>query len=131
MSVQTKEGIEKLRTYEMYISGVQASNVSSTGVASECVWNTTLCFNVIDNLTVNVMHDVWEETCRYDLGLVINRFINTLFTIDILIQRITNFDFGNESNVPRLINIKGLVWYCSLDVRQTEKSISPRNSAYH
>lgn len=51
---------EKLRTIDNYTTNVDIENVSLTGINELCIWNNIDSFHVVNNLSVNLMHDLFE-----------------------------------------------------------------------
>lgn len=45
---------------------------SAIGIESECIFHTIPGFHVTNNLSVDIMHDLIEGTCRYDMIAIIN-----------------------------------------------------------
>ncbi|EZA62952.1 hypothetical protein X777_11968 [Ooceraea biroi] len=88
---------------------VIVSNVSNTGIKELCMWNDLASFNVTKNPTVDIMHDLYEGICRYELGAILHTFIinEKLFSLQLLNERIKFFKYGsNERNRPTLIKME-------------------------
>lgn len=73
-----------------------------TGISEKCIFHTIPNFHVTKNLSVNVMHDIFEGVCQYDLGLVLHHFIikEKLFTLDDVNTYVKAFDYGRYRNAP-------------------------------
>lgn len=84
------------RTYENYVLQLRGKNPKESGVVQKCVFNRIPSFHVIDNLSVDAMHDVLEGICHYDMCKAILYFINDrhYFTIEILNKRKQLFEYG-------------------------------------
>lgn len=61
---QNTEDVELLRDRENYTADVSES---ANGVSEECVFNKLANFHVINNIIVDVMHDLYEGICRYKI----------------------------------------------------------------
>lgn len=73
---------------------------SSFNVVEECVFHKLKFFHVTKNLSVDVMHDVWEGVVQYDLAKILNVYVNVnkFFTLDQLNQRILAFPYEEWEN---------------------------------
>ncbi|KAL4718194.1 hypothetical protein ACJJTC_018498 [Scirpophaga incertulas] len=69
---------ELKRTMTEYLLDVDICNVSTTGIKAPCVWHSVAGFSVIDHVGVDIMHDLLEGVCKYDLILLIHIYINEL-----------------------------------------------------
>lgn len=101
MSMNFLEDNLTLRTRENYEQDLQLDNVSLTGIKENSVWNKLQNFHVTENHSVDIMHDLLEGVCHYDLTQILQRFIYEykLFSLDKLNQRIQDHNFG-----PHLTN---------------------------
>lgn len=71
-------------------------NPQETGNRGKCAFNTIPSFHVIDNLSVDVMHDVVEGICHYDMANSTLHFIqNKFLTLDLLNSRKRTFEYGD------------------------------------
>ena len=121
--VLTKEDQTKLRTRNSYDLHVQQKDASKTGVRERCVSHNVTDFHIVDNVTVDIMHDVLEGICPYVMNAILKTFIFTtkLFTLQTLNTRIENFDYGPEnSNKPPPIAINRLLNYNDLKMLASE-----------
>lgn len=57
--------------------------------------NTIFVFHVTRNYSVDLMHDLFEGVCHYDLCHIINYFTNEIkiFSLDVLNARKQNFSY--------------------------------------
>lgn len=62
-----------LRTVQNYIKHCKDY---STGVKAECIFNKIPNYHIIENATVDIMHDIFEEICKYEIAKILNIFIN-------------------------------------------------------
>jgi len=94
-----------LRTVEQYNIDVNEGDVSNSGVKEKCVWHDVIGFNVLDQVGVDIMHDILEGVGKYDLAFLISYYVHDLkvFSLQILNERIVCFDYGpDKGNKPSL-----------------------------
>ena len=96
------ENFEKLRTPDNYEIDSVLCNAPLTGIKKPSVFNHVFSFNVIDNLSIDPMHDLLEGAANYALANILLHFIKQkFFTLDQLNIRLRNFDYGPvHSNLP-------------------------------
>lgn len=89
-----------------YTSLLALKDVSKSGIVSQCVFNDLDYFHVTKNLGVDVMHDILEGVCRYDLALFLNYFIakKYLTLIDVN-TRIRSFRYSHKHNINKPVEI--------------------------
>ena len=101
------ENVSLLRNPDNYEFDMSLNNPSLTGIKENCVWNKIQGFHVTKNTSFDIMHDLLEVVCRYDMAAVINYFVKDvkLFSINCLNSRIQLFDFCviEDSNKPPTI----------------------------
>ncbi|XP_066590791.1 uncharacterized protein [Prorops nasuta] len=100
-----------LRNKIKYEIDIRKNDISQTGIKERCVFNDVNNFHVTENYCADIMHDLFEGVCSYDIGLILHHiiFIQKLFTLNTANFRIKHFDYGNEKNKPPLlteINLK-------------------------
>lgn len=84
-----------LRNRENYLHDVTKCQVSETGIHVNSIWNDIATFHVTENYSIDMMHDLFEGVCHYDLRQIINNFIDeNFFTLDLLNERKYNFHYG-------------------------------------
>lgn len=54
------------RTIENYKSDLIKNNVSETGISEESIFNTIPNFHVVNNYSVDIMHDAFEDVFHYN-----------------------------------------------------------------
>jgi len=110
---QTVEDKQLLRTVREYTNDLQKNDVSVTGLTEICVWNQLDSFHILQNMSCDIMHDVFEGVCQYDMSKLILHFIQSnLFTLEDLNDRIGTYDFGpEEGNHPPFLKIEKLKRY--------------------
>jgi len=96
----TSEDESLLRTPQNYCKDVLEI---AHGVKEECIFNEIPHFHCSINITCDIMHDLFEGVCRYDLAKIIQYFLTeNFFTIEHLNERIkyfnhqSSFDRGNK-----------------------------------
>lgn len=94
-----------LRTEKVYNDHIKNGDSSTFGIKEPCVFNDVEKFHFLRNSNVDVMHDLLEGVCQYDLGILLDHFIFldkniplTLYELNILLQ---SFPYDvNEKNTP-------------------------------
>lgn len=87
---------------------LKRSGSDCKGVANECILTKLKYFNLFDIMTVDVMHDLLEWVCQYEVKLFFKLLIQDdpkkLLTIN---HRISFFNYGllDSENKPSLINL--------------------------
>ncbi|XP_060854891.1 uncharacterized protein LOC132932521 [Metopolophium dirhodum] len=108
----TLQDTSKLRTVENYSIDVNIKNLSTTGVVESCIWNDVTSFHVVHNYSVDLMHDLLEGVCNYDLTGILRLFIIDFkyFSLETLNQRIQYFGYGPTDirNRPQAISENNL-----------------------
>lgn len=100
-----------LRTMPQYMVDVELQNVSATGIKDKCVWHEVKGFSVIDHVGVDIMHDLLEGVCKYDMSFIVLSYITDLkyFSLEILNNRIISFNYGpDRRNTPPIITLDHL-----------------------
>lgn len=72
---QLKQNDNCLRNLNNYNVDVMANDSSLTGIKEMCTWNDVHSFSVVNNFSVNIMHDLLEGVFKYDLALILNYLI--------------------------------------------------------
>lgn len=102
-----EEDISSLRSKINYDEDIKICNAKLTGIKESSVWNSLTNFHVTENLAVDVMHDLLEGVCHYDLIFILNSFITkyNFFTLEQLNYRILIFNYGPHcKNKPPILN---------------------------
>lgn len=96
-----------MRTIGSYDNDLLIDNLSLTGRREPCIWNNLGGFHCIDNITVDIMHDILEGVAPLEISLILENLILTrnVFSLDTLNKRISNFNFGpfEDYNLPQTI----------------------------
>lgn len=89
------ENKEKLRTVKEYDKDIVLNNFITSGVREECVFNELLNFHIISCPSVDIMHDVFEGVCHFQMTKIVSHFLKeNFFSLDDLNNRKALFDFG-------------------------------------
>lgn len=91
-----QENLTNLRNFENYEVDIAIDNFRLTGVKEQCVFNVIDSFHATTNFCVDVMHDLFEGICHYDLAHILNYCIKTkkYFTLKTLNMRKQTFNYG-------------------------------------
>lgn len=93
--VMCKENSKFIRTEENYNESLSA-DFSTTGIYKTSILNKIPSFHVVQNFSVDLMHDIFEGIAHYNLTHVIEHYIkNKLFTLDELNQYKSTFSYGD------------------------------------
>jgi len=96
-----------LRNTSNYAADLLINNVSETGVKIGAVWNEIPHFHITQNCAFDIMHDLFEGVCSYDMLHIIHYLVNVqkFMSFEVLNSRIQCFDYGLEeaSNKPPVI----------------------------
>ena len=85
----------QLRSKNSYDRDLLSNNPSETGIRFDAIWNKIPSYHVTDNFYVDVMHDIFEGVCHYNLSFIINYFIRKkFFDLDTLNFRKRNYNYG-------------------------------------
>ncbi|KAL6418047.1 hypothetical protein ACFW04_013651 [Cataglyphis niger] len=87
---QTVEDKQLLRTVSEYDIDLQKRNVSITGLTEICVWNQLDSFHILQNMSCDIIHDVF--VCQYMSKLILHFVQSNLFTLEDLNDRIDTYD---------------------------------------
>lgn len=98
-----------LRNVENYVKHLPKDGKSEFGIMEECVFHDIDGFHATSNLAVDVMHDLLEGVCAYDMALILNQFVSIqrLFSLAELNARIRGFFYGANDGRNRPGEILG------------------------
>lgn len=106
---QIMQNNNQLRNEDNYKSDILMNNISVTGIKEISIWNQIPSFHVTRSYSVDIMHDVLEGVCNYDLAPLLNYFILKFkyFSLDTLNNRIQCFNYGpiENQNRPPLLSV--------------------------
>lgn len=87
-------------------------SVSDHGVKSDCILNKSRYFHITRNYSPDIMHDILEGVGKVECKLILNHliYVENLFTLDLLNERLSNFSYGfvDIKNKPSEINASSL-----------------------
>lgn len=108
-----EEDLTCLRNIHNYSVDVASSNFMETGIYKESLLNKVTHFHVTQNFCVDIMHDLFEGICHYDICHILTYFIDTakLFSLETLNNRKMNFNYGpievgNISPPIKIVHLK-------------------------
>lgn len=116
-SYMLRETEDKLRTELNYTQGIHLNEIHEkriklSGISEDSIFNSISSFHVVKNLYGDIMHDVFEGICNYDVSKVLLHFIETEKCLDIntLNARKSMFKYGETEigNASPPINISQL-----------------------
>lgn len=89
-----------IRNQENYYLDL-SNSPNSTGIKENSIFNNLNNFHVIENNCIDLMHDILEGVCHYDLLIILKSFVldKQIFTIEDLNKRIDTFDFGPNTPI--------------------------------
>jgi len=110
--VTTVQCTDSLRNVQNYANDVNTNNMSLTGVKENCVWNNLSSFHVTENYSVDIMHDLFEGVCKYEISGILYKMIVDLkyFSLETLNNKIECFNYGINDirNRPPLVTMETL-----------------------
>lgn len=91
-----EENVLCMRNIVNYTEDVAKMNFSETGISKSSILNTISSFHVTENYCIDVMHDIFEGICHYDMCHIIKYYIETaqLISLSNLNKRKINFNYG-------------------------------------
>jgi len=108
----TVQCTESLRNAQNYENDVNTNNMSLTGIKENCVWNNISSFHVTENYSVDIMHDLFEGVCKYEISSILYKMIVDLkyFSLETLNNKIECFNYGTNDirNRPPLVTMETL-----------------------
>lgn len=93
---QSVENQSSLRTLHNYQTDIVTNNMTTTGIKENSILNNIPSFCVVTNYAVDIMHDLFEGVCHYDMCHIISYLINTAnyFSLELLNTRKQMFNYG-------------------------------------
>eukprot|EP00102_Acyrthosiphon_pisum_P013497 XP_008183097.1 PREDICTED: uncharacterized protein LOC103309442 [Acyrthosiphon pisum] len=108
-----EEDLSAMRNVHNYSVDVASSNFIETGIYKESLLNRVTHFHVTQNFCIDIMHDLYEGICHYDICHILTHFIDTtkLFSLETLNNRKMNFNYGpievgNISPPIKIVHLK-------------------------
>lgn len=92
----SQENAATMRNIEKYNNDLKKNDFKQTGVRKKSVLNDIKSFHVVNNFAVDVMHDIFEGICHYDIAHILLYYIYEckLFTLEELNICKNNFNYG-------------------------------------
>lgn len=86
----------EMRNRKNYHEDLDQKDPYTTGIDQLCIFNSIPSFHAVENFCVDVMHDVFEGVCHYDLCQIILHFIEKMkyFDLETLNRRKQYFEYG-------------------------------------
>lgn len=110
MNTMLTENSALLRTFSEYHTDVENNDVSTSGIKHETFFNKLPNFHATSNYYVDVMHDIYEGVCHYDLSLILNNLImeKRYFSLDVFNEKKKLFDYGinDIGNISQPVELK-------------------------
>lgn len=112
LRLQTEQDESLNRNQQNYTEALDEENVlvrlSTTGIRENCIFHHIQSFNVWDNVTCDILHDIYEGIVHYEVCEILNYMIFTksYFTLDQLNARKSSFDYGFPDNTNKSVNIQ-------------------------
>lgn len=90
------ENNDLIRTYQNYDEDLITNDPSRTGIVSDSIFNILPSFHVVENYSVDVMHDIFEGVCHYNMCHIIIYYTEKIqyFSLELLNHRKKTFDYG-------------------------------------
>lgn len=63
----SKENSSLLRNFINYTEDLETNNFTQTGIYKDSILNQITTFHVTDNFSVDIMHDIYEGICHYNM----------------------------------------------------------------
>lgn len=93
---QVVQDDNKMRNTVNYSDDIAVNDVTLTGIKERTIFNDINSFHVTKNYAIDIMQDILEGVCTYDIGMMLKTMVYDLkyFTIDSLNNRIESFNYG-------------------------------------
>ncbi|KAK9736409.1 hypothetical protein QE152_g12506 [Popillia japonica] len=104
-ATQITEHDATIRTVENYNVDLYDNQC---GIKDDCIFNELQHFHCVLNTGVDIMHDIYEGICRYDIGHILSYYIyeKRYFTINHLNHNLKCFNFCNENKPPLISEVQ-------------------------
>ncbi|XP_026830972.1 uncharacterized protein LOC113563508 [Ooceraea biroi] len=90
-----EENEHLLRTLENYNDDLIVGDYRLTGIKENSIFNEIPSFHVVNNNAVDIMHDLLEGVCKYDMTLIINYYTtDRVIFLETINSCIQSFDYG-------------------------------------
>jgi len=96
------EDHDSLRNRVNYNEHVNKNDLKQTGISEYSIFNSIKSFHVVENFSVDIMHDIFEGVAVYNMCHLITNFIRLkYFTLETLNIRKKSFNYG-ESEIGNM-----------------------------
>ena len=103
-----------VRDINSYDAAVKAGCVTETGIKIDCALNELRYFHAAENHIQDIMHDIFEGICAYDLPLISGALIKRkYFDLSALNHRLQTFDYGyhdSSNKIPVISSVDVEMW---------------------
>ncbi|KAI8116607.1 hypothetical protein CVS40_11351 [Lucilia cuprina] len=91
-----KEDSKNLRNIENFEHDIRHHSFKETGIKEDSPFNRIASFHVVHNYAVDMMHDLFEGICHYDICQIIKYYIQEIkiFSLETLNLRKQTFNYG-------------------------------------
>lgn len=92
-----------------YNTDLTTNDPSKTGIREDCIFHVIPLFHCTTNIGCDILHDIFEGSCRYDLPLVLDYFRKRkYFNLEELNNRMKTFDYGpiDKNSIPPLLEVE-------------------------
>jgi len=101
-NILATEVVDSLRNKRNYEEDVLKNDYKQTGVHEKSVFNLVNSFHVVQNFSVDLMHDIFEGVCVYDMcHIILNLIKSGYFNLETLNNRKQHFQYG-ESEIGNI-----------------------------
>ncbi|KAJ8911122.1 hypothetical protein NQ315_003297 [Exocentrus adspersus] len=99
MTLEDENYIRNKINYEQHLQE------KSEGINSTCIFNSLPNFHITQNTCCDIMHDLLEGVCRYDMAKILNYFVfvKKCFSVDELNHRIKYFEYNQYIDIGNRI----------------------------
>lgn len=107
----TTEITSSLRNKCNYEEDVIKNDYKLTGIHENSIFNSVNSFHVVENFAVDLMHDIFEGICVYDMShIILNLIKSEYFNLETLNNRKQYFQYGeteigNISPLLKMVNL--------------------------
>lgn len=91
-----------LRDPVSYKEDLKLDDYTKTGLKEECTFNEVPSFHMVENLSIDELHDLREGLCNIVIVHVVTNLINSkYFTLENLNNRLLMFDYGPKHSINK------------------------------
>ncbi|KAK5648036.1 hypothetical protein RI129_002928 [Pyrocoelia pectoralis] len=94
-TIEDEKSIRYVRDYTNHLS-------QKLGVKENCIWNGLNNFHIYENLSCDIMHDLYEGIHRYEMAAITSKLIESgCFSLNLLNSRVRYYSYEKfEKNIP-------------------------------